>query len=668
MSEKIKEKIIVPAGVRYISEWSGFELNPEPHILDKKIPGCGFTEYCIRNDQNVILCSPRIILLENKEEQHENEVLYVKCSSESSLDVDKDITKSIPPKTLIDTRTEEEKVRDAEENYKRLYHMVEEYYYNSCVSFRRACKLLVTYDSYQILQSILEKLGLLDKFYTVVDEFQSIFTDSRFKSDTEMEFVAALKRIPKNLCFVSATPMIDEYLDMLDEFKDLPYYELDWETEDPLRVSKPELKVRTLKSVVSAGCEIIEKYKIGNYDKAVLSDGTVVISKEAVIYVNSVNNLVSIVKKSGLREDEVNILCARTPENIKKIKKSLKMEIGKVPLKGQPHKMITLCTRTVYLGSDFYSTNAMSYILSDANITTLAVDITLDLPQILGRQRLHENPWKNRATLLYKTLNSSKVKDKDIFEKELERKINTTNNLLSAYQTSASSEVKHSLAGAYQDRARAESYKKDYVAVNTHDGTDLKPVFNKLVMVSEKRAYDIQQLDYADRFTVFNQVSKLISSGTRKNILEFLGDFEALDNFTDKMRLICESDLSDEERSFILTQVPVSYMNYYLKLGPSRLYALGYNITYVKREYSDAINFDSDVLKKNIVSNFEVGKVYTFSIAKDIIKNIYSSLGYNKTPRANDLENYFEIKKKMITNKETGKRDHCYEILKIKTL
>ena len=663
MSEKIKEKIIVPAGVRYISEWSGFELNPEPHILDKKIPGCGFTEYCIRNDQNVILCSPRIILLENKEEQHENEVLYVKCNSESSLDVDKDITKSIPPKTLIDTRTEEEKVRDAEENYKRLYHMVEEYYYNSCVSFRRACKLLVTYDSYQILQSILEKLGLLDKFYTVVDEFQSIFTDSRFKSDTEMEFVAALKRIPKNLCFVSATPMIDEYLDMLDEFKDLPYYELDWETEDPLRVSKPELKVRTLKSVVSAGCEIIEKYKTGNYDKAVLSDGTVVISKEAVIYVNSVNNLVSIVKKSGLREDEVNILCARTPENIKKIKKSLKMEIGKVPLKGQPHKMITLCTRTVYLGSDFYSTNAMSYILSDANITTLAVDITLDLPQILGRQRLHENPWKNRATLLYKTLNSSKVKDKDIFEKELERKINTTNNLLSAYQTSASSEVKHSLAGAYQDRARAESYKKDYVAVNTHDGTDLKPVFNKLVMVSEKRAYDIQQLDYADRFTVFNQVSKLISSGTRKNILEFLGDFEALDNFTDKMRLICEADLSDEERSFILTQVPVSYMNYYLKLGPSRLYALGYNITYVKREYSDAINFDSDVLKKNIVSNFEVGKVYTFSMAKDIIKNIYSSLGYNKTPRANDLENYFEVKEKKITNKETGKRDHCYEIL-----
>ena len=667
MSEKIKEKIIVPAGVRYISEWSGFELNPEPHILDKKIPGCGFTEYCIRNDQNVILCSPRIILLENKEKQHEDEVLYVKCSSDSSLDVDKDITKNIPPKTLIDTRTEEEKVRDAEENYKRLYHMVEEYYYNSCVSFRRACKLLVTYDSYQILQSILEKLGLLDKFYTVVDEFQSIFTDSRFKSDTEMEFVAALKRIPKNLCFVSATPMIDEYLDMLDEFKDLPYYELDWETEDPLRVSKPELKVRTLKSVVSAGCEIIEKYKTGNYDKAVLSDGTVVISKEAVIYVNSVNNLVSIVKKSGLREDEVNILCARTPENIKKIKKSLKMEIGKVPLKGQPHKMITLCTRTVYLGADFYSTNAMSYILSDANIETLAVDITLDLPQILGRQRLNENPWKNRATLLYKTLNSSKLRDKELFKEELERKINTTNNLLSAYQTSATPAIKHSLAEKYQTSAKTENYKKDYVAVNTHDGTDLKPVFNKLVMVSEKRAYDIQQLDYADRFTVFNQVSKLIDSCTRKKIIDFLGNFEALDNFHDKMKLICETDFSDEERSFILIQIPIIYKNYYIALGPSRLKALSYNMTYIKREISDmSINIED--MRDLILSRFLVGESYSFTNAKEIFKEIYESMSYSATPKATDLEKYFEVKKKKVVNKYTGSRDNGYEILKIKTL
>ena len=105
-------------------------------------------------------------------------------------------------------------------------------------------------------------------------------------------------------------------------------------------------------------------------------------SKEAVIYVNSVNNILSIVGKAELRPEECNILCANTTDNQNKIKTKLGkgFSIGKVPLKGEKHKMFTFCTRTVYLGADFYSTNARTFIISDANISTLAVDISLDLP------------------------------------------------------------------------------------------------------------------------------------------------------------------------------------------------------------------------------------------------------------------------------------------------
>ena len=46
--------------------------------------------------------------------------------------------------------------------------------------------------------------------------------------------------------------------------------------------------------------------------------------------------------------------------------------------------------------------------LSDANIESLAVDISLDLPQIMGRQRLDENPWKNHAEFYFKNLGSGK--------------------------------------------------------------------------------------------------------------------------------------------------------------------------------------------------------------------------------------------------------------------
>ena len=79
----IKEKIIVPAGVRYISDWEkldgGYKLinYQYPHIINKQITGCGYTEYCLTNDLNIVLCSPRKLLLENKEDQHEGDVLYV---------------------------------------------------------------------------------------------------------------------------------------------------------------------------------------------------------------------------------------------------------------------------------------------------------------------------------------------------------------------------------------------------------------------------------------------------------------------------------------------------------------------------------------------------------------------------------------------------------------
>ena len=52
-----KSRVIVPKGVRYISEWKKFFIPEEPCIIDKQITGCGFTEFCLCNDQNVILVS-----------------------------------------------------------------------------------------------------------------------------------------------------------------------------------------------------------------------------------------------------------------------------------------------------------------------------------------------------------------------------------------------------------------------------------------------------------------------------------------------------------------------------------------------------------------------------------------------------------------------------------
>ena len=87
-----RHRVVVPKGIRYISEWKGFELLDNPCIIDKQITGCGFTEFCLTNDQNVILVSPRKILLENKEEQHKGWVFYATTGLEKQVDFEKDLT------------------------------------------------------------------------------------------------------------------------------------------------------------------------------------------------------------------------------------------------------------------------------------------------------------------------------------------------------------------------------------------------------------------------------------------------------------------------------------------------------------------------------------------------------------------------------------------------
>ena len=591
-----KFNIIVPRGIRYIGEWENFRFSnfPSKCIINKQLPGCGFTEYCIGGPENVILCSPRKMLLKNKKDQHEFDVYLVVNEMDKESNIDKDLSK-VDKNTNLDAEELDKKFMDNNsEIYKRLYREIEEYCISRSIN-RLPCKILVTYDSYRIVKDILEKLDRFYTFYTVVDEFQSILHDSRFKSDTELKFLEYLKQSP-TAYFVSATPMMDEYLEMLNEFKDLPYYELDWGSADSSRVIKPKLDVFVMRAVGEKASEVIQKYLSGDFESiVVLRNGipTRVVSDEAVFYVNSVNHITSIIKKNNLTPEQCNILCSDTSDNLKKIQRRLgkKFKIGEVPLKGVKPKMFTFCTRTVYLGADFYSLCARSFIFSDSNIDSLAVDISEDLPQILGRQRLFDNPWKNSATFYYRsTANYREMKAED-FKRIIESKKKDTENLLKAFD-SAPNDTKYTLAKNYQYVAKSANYKENYVAVNKihtpDDNIILKPVPNNLVLVNEIRAFKIQQIDYKDRFTVFSTVYNTLTPDdiVNQEVSEFLKVYTGLTTIYDKLKLLCEYGLSQDAIQIVLGQINDSdeIKSYYTSLNPDRLKTLGYNVTRIKKE------------------------------------------------------------------------------------
>lgn len=690
----IKTTINVPASIRYMTDWEklegGYSLNdyPFPHILDKQITGCGFTEYCIRNGMNIVICSPRRILLENKFDQHpEPNVFYFRNDIET-LDFDCDLLakptafkgKGSVEAEIIKETPEEMNARllDEEAKFKQIETIkskLEENLMNNSNN-RLPSKILVTYDSFRHVKDVLVRNNILEKFFIVIDEFQSIFVDSRFKSSTEMELLDQLQEI-KKVCFVSATPMIDHYLEMLDEFKDLPYYEFDWAAEDQNRIIRPDIVVHPSKSVIYDINNVIKSYLDGQFETYTFRDSSgelnEVVANEAVVYVNSVKNICDIIKRCGLTPDNTNVLCANTKENLRKIKLAFKAScgrkdggIGSIPKYGEPHKMFTLCTRTVYLGADFYSVCARSFIVSDANIDTLSVDITMDLPQILGRQRLLENPWKNRVELYFKPIGNGKKMTKEYFDGIIQQKLDDTMELLDIHKNLTDPRQRHLIADRYEKLAKSIKYKDDFVAVNKHTGSDLMPVLNKLVMVSEMRTFDIQQIDYKDRVSVLNTVSE--SYNVKSDVVDsLLQEFENAVLFTDKMKLICTSGLDQYTQSRLLSQVPMTYSVFYNVIGPERIKELRYRRDYLMKELNNIKKSESNSLADCLSIEFQVGEKYSRTHIKEKLAELYKKEGLTKTPKAVDLLEYFELREVLLYRKDgSGKRDKGYEILGIK--
>jgi len=708
-----KHEIIVPKGIRYVGEidpktkknkWEDYDIwNYDfPHILNKELTGCGYTEYCISCPHPIVLISPRRFLLKNKFDQHPGDVYYFQNDDEVSIDYELDVNddkKGIQQKA----ETMEEGKNATLKNLDNLKSA-----FRATIKAHRMCtpykplKILVTYDSFKHVKDCLQHLyydeanhkagyeNILDRFQIVVDEFQSIFIDARFKSDSEIELLKQLKGIQR-VCFVSATPMLDKYLEMLDEFKDLPYYRLNWEEEDPGRVIKPNLDVKfTSRSLNEEAKRVIDSYKNQKFDSRLDKEGNLIESKEAVLFFNSVKGICQVIRTNKLHIDRVNVICAQTSKNRTRIRKAfndvLKKEtenllrhpvvpldydvIGSIPLIGQPHKMFTLCTRTVYLGADFYSTNARTFIFSDANIECLSVDISMDLEQILGRQRLIENPWKNAATMFVRCTDKKHIKDKEVFDNRLEEKIKTSESLLRTFN-GAKPEDKFNLAWKYLIDTKVSHYRNDYVAVteirnwSTGQIVKLEPVFNNLMLVSEMRAFEVQQIDYKDRFTVFSAVDQEGIEGATQKACEMAIEFNNIGDTSKKLRMLVDlkniEGVTEKDISSFLELIPPKFKEYYTIIGPDFIKQFSCNEAEIKKEWIKRRSNKTIDIASEIYKIFVIGQRYVKSDIKETLKELYERLGYKKTAKASDLQEYFEVKKIYTSDKKNG-----FELLKKK--
>lgn len=623
----------VPDGIKYLSEWKElWNLLPmnQHYILNKRICGCGATEAYIGSDRKVILASPRKQLLYNKYSQHLSDNLHLyryQGNREKYFE-----SKSYSEKDVFAFNDELGK------------------YIKS-----GGKKILTTYDSLRKIKEVLvADEENLDKWTVVVDEFQAMFYDCQFKPTTEYEFGQILGAF-NTVVYLSATPFLESYLDMTRQFKDMTFYELSW-PESMMQIPKVEV-IKSKKSVFKLCSELIGKYREGKGNSTVV-DGKEFVAKEAVFYINDVSVIKNIIKKNGLKADEVNIICSSKSENIKKLNElsrevGEKFMIGDIPGKGEPHKMFTFCTSTVYIGADFYSTNAYSYIFANPLVKSMTVDVSVDLQQIIGRQRLDTNPFRNTATLYFNT-RKSKVTEEEL-ENSIKEKKDKTKKQIDNFNAVPNKDEQLQMM---ENTIRQQGHKEHYCCIIKDADNNVRIVENEILEISERRAWEVTNRIYNNDFSMYRalRVGTVVTKSSGSDDPEVQRIFKEwnLDNqFPRKARLYC--DLYDNFPELLedCTFIEGKYKKYHDALGKEGFEALCWREDYI-RQAIEPTPFDKlpkDQIAVKLIDALKTDKTYTKSEVKDLLQGIYKELNIAGKPSASDISEYLTCEDRTVRMK-----------------
>ena len=600
-------EIKVPTNVNYLTDWVGFEL--PKGILNKGVTGCGATSVAIEDEHKTIICSPRINLIKNKVGQH-NGLLGVYGEVKDS-EVVAYLEKSDKP------------------------------------------KIMVTYDSMPRLAKLINDKS---DWRVVVDEYQYLLIDSGFRSDKAIALLDVVNEFDY-VTYLSATPIADKYIQKMEQFKDVPYTELVWGD----RVERIYVEREVSAKPIDNAIKIVRNYQNGNFP----SEGEAV-SKECVIFLNSVTNIANIVRQTKLPPEDVNIIVADTEENRKLVRLIDEgFDIGSIPLEGEPHKMFTFCTSTAFAGCDFYSTCASTFVISDNKKVHTSIDIATELAQIAGRQRLACNPFRKTLVFIYNV--DMGESNADIYKGAINKKLAESEDLAkwrnSVPDSCRKREIKETI-----EMQNIKKYSESYVR---YDEKSDNFTVNRWAYLNELFAYDVQHENYQDSIIVKKQLEEsgfgIKGEEKRSDYKEQLKCILVKEGFADRMKRYCELRQLKETNPYYLADeiMERQYEDlrlYYDRVGYERIKSLGFKEKELKNELERC--YRENDIKQKFREVFVVGERMSTEDIKRTMTEIYAKYGIRKNGVAKQLERDYDIRLKSVKiTMPDGLRKGGYEFI-----
>lgn len=597
----------VPENVEFLTEWNGFEL--PKGILNKGVTGCGATSVAIQDEHKTIICSPRINLIKNKVGQHKG-LLGVYG------EVKNDEIKAYLDKT-------------------------------------ETPKIMVTYDSMPRLAKLIDDKS---DWRVVIDEYQYLLIDSGFRSDKAIALLDVVNEFDY-VTYLSATPIADKYIQEMEQFKDVPYTELIWGD----RVERIYVEREVSAKPIDNAIKIVRNYQNGNFPK----EGDAV-SKECVIFLNSVTNITNIINQTKIPPEDVNIIVADTEENRKLVRQIGKgYDIGTIPLEGEPHKMFTFCTSTAFAGCDFYSTCASTFVISDNKKVHTSIDIATELAQIAGRQRLACNPFRKTMVFIYNVdIGESNA---DIYKNAIEQKLEKSIKM-AEWKNGAPDYFKKDVIKETSEMQNIKKYSESYVR---YDEKSDSFTVNRWAYLNELFAYDVQHENYQDSIVVKKQLEEsgfgIKGEEKKSDYKEQLKCILVKEGFADRIKRYCELRQLKETNPYYLADeiMERQYEDlklYYDRLGYDRIKALGYKEKDMKNELERS--YRENDIKRKFREVFVVGERMSTEEIKRTMTEIYANYGIRKNGVAKQLENEYGIRMKYVKiSTPDGIRKGGYEFI-----
>lgn len=621
-----KQIIKIPSGVKYIGDekmkelmpdWQGFERG----CYNKGVTGCGATTYALKSDpKSVALLVPRIVLLVNKAQQTEDaQMVYGEISTQEIQD-------------YIDTHRS------------------------------RRMTFLSTWDSAPRLRRLLGDTW--DGLHIYVDEYQLFVADSSYRAYVELSFLECI-RDSKLITFLSATPCMPEFLERIPFLKDLPFYEFDWADKD-----KVEIHSIYSKQPINALGQVVQMYQRKEYPTLVDEESKEVIESTTMnAFFSSVNGILSIVKNYGLSPENTTIICSPTDENVKALE-SMGFKIGEPPQRNKPRTTFLFATSCSYVGADFYSKDACTFVIADCKKKNLSIDISTELVQICGRERLEEN--KFRKSVVFINNNWQGKKDMTECLEAIKEKYDLSREEMEVFNQE---DISEKLRDRFIRQLKKE--KRSECDANTYtywDEVDKRFKLNELSIIADEYETRVQYSIYHDGTYVLRNIEEQNTFTVKDRgcwaVSEQVKNIVVKTTFAEKMEQYCTYRQQTVEENFMaswfaaqLERQNEALQVYYDNLGPERIKALGYK----EKNLREALNAKHEDLHVRALLDKAIRKSGCEHKAdewKDIMNRIYQQLGINKKGVVSNLEREYGYR--ILKHHKTdhmGKRYYSYEVI-----